>query len=59
MALNFFKLIILLIPFAWFGQKFAGLTGIFIGITLSFLISGIVSWLVLIKYFKDISDCEK
>jgi putative MATE family efflux protein len=51
-SLTIFQMFILCIPLVILGSYLFGLTGIFVAIALSYIISGIISRLVLMNYFK-------
>lgn len=51
--INFFKLILLLIPFCYAGLRFYRLPGAFAGISVAYLISGSLSWLYLWYFLKN------
>jgi len=51
-GLTIFQMFILCIPLALLGSHLFGLTGIFAAIALSYMISGILSRIVLMNYFK-------
>lgn len=52
LLINFFKLILLLVPFCYFGLSFYGLPGGFVGISAAYLLSGSLSWMYLWYFFK-------
>ena len=51
-SLTIFQMFLLCIPLALIGSHLFGLTGIFAAVALSYIISGIISRVVLLKYFK-------
>ena len=51
-SLTIFQMFVLCIPFALLGSHLFGLTGIFIAIALAYVISGIISRVVLLNNFK-------
>ncbi len=52
-SLTIFQMFILYIPLAILGSHLFGLTGIFAAVALSYVVSGIISRFVLLKYFKS------
>ena len=52
-CLTIFQMFILYIPLAVLGSRLFGLTGIFAAVALSYIISGIISRVVLLKYFRS------
>ena len=51
-GLTVFQMLILCIPLALLGSHLFGLSGIFVAIALSYILSGIISRIVLMNYFK-------
>lgn len=51
-SLTIIQMFLLCIPLALLGSHLFGLTGIFVAIALSYIVSGIISRLVLMNYFK-------
>ena len=52
-GLIFFQMFLLYIPLAYFGSKYFDLKGLFYGVAIAYIISGILAHFVLKKYLSD------
>ncbi len=55
LAVNFIKLIVLLIPLCYWGEHHLGLKGVFLGITISYALSGIGAWFFIQHFLKKLN----
>lgn len=55
-GLTIFQMFVLYIPLALLGSHLFGLTGIFAAVTVSYIFSGIIARIILLKYYKRICN---